>query len=179
VASGDIFTSLQPRDLFYGNGPQQALLERTDGPVGGLPLGKAGVTNKVATAGGDTWYSQFRVNVNGTPLSTGATVQLLWTDDPQNPSPGNVAVVGVSMARLQSGTTDYASVSWGTETTVQLTAPSTPTVATLTAAAVTKANMGTPSAGDFVALRIRRLPNNSSDTHAGRVLLLGASIQDT
>jgi hypothetical protein len=180
MASGDIFANYGTRDLFWGSGSPQAFTERMSGIVGGLPLGRTGIgTSTATTAGGDVYYCTLRIPVNGTPLTTGTTTQLIWTDDASASGATKVAVVGVSMALITSGTTDYNAITWGTETATSLTAPSTATIVTMTASAVTKANMGTPAAGNLVAVRIRRLPNNASDTHPGRVLLLGLSIQDT
>jgi hypothetical protein len=86
-------------------------------------------------------------------------------------------LIDVSAAKITSGTTDLANITFGTETTVSLTAPAT--IETKTSAAIMAANLGSPSAGDLVVIRVRRLPTNSSDTHPGQILLNYISVQDT
>lgn len=173
MATGDVFESLHPRDLV----PQNGLIQdphklRAVGPLGGYPLRKAG---------NDGVYVSFKVPNNGTPLPTGITVEVTTVDDQNtgNGDPGKVFRLGVSGAKVVSGTTNLTTVAMGAETTADVTANATSGIATITSLAITKANLGTPVAGDIVILFLRRVGTHANDTHGGEVLVTNVVIKDT
>jgi hypothetical protein len=171
VASGDVFESVRVRDFIPQNGfTQDPHKLRAVAFTAGYPLRKAD---------NDGFYLVFKVWNNGSPLTTGITVEITTVDDPNNSAPGAVYRLGVSGAKLVSGTTNLGSLVMGTETLVNVTGASTNGVFTTTALAITTANLNTPAAGNLVALYIRRNGGNAADTHTGEILVTNVVIKDT
>lgn len=176
MASGDQFALALPRDFWNGNGPNQQLSERTSGIGAGLPLGR-GVGNP---APGDAWYFFGRIWANGTPLPTGLTFGLLWSDDPDNSNPAGVVRIGISVARIVSGTYNVRTpTAFGTEVLASLTAPATVGIVTLSSVAVANANLQSLAAGEPFAVKVRRVPTDAADTHTGRILIHAMTVRDT
>ena len=181
MASGDVFESIKPKDVFPQNGqPQDSNKLRSVGYLQGYPLRKSGT---------DGFYTTFRVPTNGAPLSTGVTVKLRVVEDPNNTAPGLVYQLGVSGAKVVSGTTNLGTgpnpspanpVAMGAETTATLTAPVTQGIVTELSFAITTANLNTPVAGDDVILYVRRLGTSATDTaQGGELLILSIVVKDT
>ena len=173
MASGDIFTQQQPKDLTPQNGifNEVPLVYPVSagGGVAGVPL------NKLATQG---YQFQCRVWNNGTPLTTGLTVQLALVDDPANSAPPRRAGRGDDQAAGRLG--DYTQTGASTEVTANVTMPATPGQLVTQTIAVAKAAISASlAAGDNVLVQIRRIGTAAADTHQGRVLLTGATVQDT
>ena len=171
MASGDVFESIKPRDFIPQNGVvYDPTKPRQVGQVFGYPLRKAA---------NDGFYCIVRLASNGTPMSTGLTIQVLTVDDPNNADPGKVFQLGVSGARLVSNTTNVGTVAMGAEVTANVTANAASGVVTATSIAIPKASLGNPPAGELLELFIRRVGTASADTHSGEVLVLGVVASDT
>jgi hypothetical protein len=171
MATGDVFDVFRPESYV----PQNGLVSdpnklRTVGYLRGYPLKK--VDN-------DGFYLIVRIPANGTPVPTGLTLKIATVDDPNNASVGLVYRLGISGARLISGTTNVGSVTLGTETTADVTAAATSGIITVTSMAITKANLNTVAASDEVLLYIRRIGTHANDTHTGEVLVLDVTVTDT
>lgn len=115
-------------------------------------------------------------------LSTGATVVLLISDDPNNTLAGKSVVLGVSFAAMGTAGNYYAptTTGLGTEATATVIMPPTAGQTLSVSIAVLVANMPGLAASTFGMLRVRRLGANASDTGGtGVMLLLAASVFDT
>ena len=179
MASGDLLTHVRPAEFTPDNGPQTGFSRiRPAGALVGLPLGKE-----------DGLSFLFQIPVNGTPLSTGLTVELTWVDDPINPQAGGVINLGVEIIPITSGTTTDVDPAYGTnEVQATATIPATAAAFLSTSVAVANAKLSSAAAGNFVLVHIRRAgvynatgaaASASSDTHAGRPYLLGVVVKDT
>lgn len=119
---------------------------------------------------------------SGTSLATGITVSLLLTDDLANPSPGGLATFDIQFAGVTSGTTVENDAAFsGTNDSAQVTMPTGAAngkLKTQVIAAVNAHMAGTVAANAWCLLRVRRNPA-ASDTHTGRIILLGANVVNT
>lgn len=170
MASGDQYAFLQAKDFNAVNGstPFPQLVQVSPG-IWGLPLNKL-----------DTQYyvAEFRA-VAG--LATGLTIQTAIVEDPNttgNTDAGKVVRLGVNFKNLATGadTYDYTT-SAGTEAEFSVTCDATSGEIVLTSTACT--NTDSIAAGGRGLIIIRRIGSSSSDTHKGRVVLMGVSIRDT
>lgn len=169
MASGDQYAFLQPKDFNAVNGstPFPQLVQVSPG-IWGLPMAKL-----------DTQYyvAEFRA-VAG--LVTGLTIQTAICEDPNttNTDAGKVVRLGVNFKKLGTGadTYDYTT-SAGTEAEFSVTCDATSGEVVLTSTACT--NTDSLAAGDRGLIIIRRIGSSSSDTHKGRVVLMGVTIRDT
>ena len=174
MASGDIFTQQQPKDLTPQNGIYNEVPlvypVAAGGGVAGVPMAK------LTTQG---YEFQVRVWNNGTPLTTGITLQFTLVDDPGNPGAGLGVVIGATAKRI-TGSGDFTQTSASTEVTATVTMPATSGQMVTGTIAITKAAISASlAAGDTIIVLIRRIGTNASDTHTGRVLLTGLTVQDT
>ena len=170
MATGDRIDIVAPQRFVTENGSLTMSPLRVVGGVAGFAMAKQ-----------DNSGFQFttRVPTNGTPLSTGLTFQVLLVDDPNNSDPGKVARFGVTVKKLASGTDDLTQTGAGTETAGNATMNATSGVVTALSLAVTTANADSPSAGDLLLVRIRRIGSNAADTHRGVPLVLQVTVSDT
>jgi hypothetical protein len=115
-------------------------------------------------------------------LGIGATVNLLISDDPNNPMPGKFVVIGVNFAPLGVSANYYAptTAALGTEVTATVLMPAVSGQTLPVSIAVPVADMNGLAANAWAMLRVRRLGTNASDTGGpvGRVLLIGAAVID-
>ena len=159
-------------------------------PGGGIddPYGfvAAGVGKGITFPAKQTGSVYFPVRIpNSAALGTGLTFSLLLQDDVLNASAGKVAVFGATVGPITSGTSTFdENATTGplvscTEVTATVTMPSTAGVLINLAIAVPIADMNSLAAGGWAMVRLRRLGTNSSETHVGRVLLLGFDVRNT
>ena len=182
MATTDTISTLTP-DSAYSEG---GVGGPTGGPFGLIDVYNAkGIGFNKSTSAGAVWVRRLPAAAS---LGTGATLVLLVADDPNNPDPGKVAVFGINIAVLGSASLYTASLATntalGTEHTATVTIPADtarPTTGKTAefSNAITVANMGGAAAGSWVMIRVRRLGANASDTHRGRVVLLGGDLRDT
>ena len=170
MATGDRIDIVEPHRYVPENGFPNTAFLRSVGGVVGFPMVKQ-------SASGFQFIT--RVPTNGTPLSTGLTFQLLLVDDPNNSSVGKVAKFGVTAKKLASTTDDLTQTGAGTENTGTATMNATSGIVTALSIALTTANADSPSAGDLVLIRVRRLGTDAADTHTGVVLVVGLTVSDT
>jgi hypothetical protein len=136
-------------------------------PVG---LGKAMRFPKQKTQG---YVYGGKIPANGT-LTTGIKFDFILIDDGSQIALndlGKVAVFGVQVKKLISGTSTLDMASAGTEVTANATLSSTSGVVTVLTIAVTNANLNSATAGDQVLIQFRRVGDNASDTAQGHVLV--------
>jgi hypothetical protein len=108
-------------------------------------------------------------------LTTGVKVDLLVTDDGSDPSDlGKAAVFGVSVKKITSGTsTADPTASAGTEQKATVTLNGTSGVFVVGTVTIAAANLNSAAAGDWIAVRIRRIATDAADLLTGRVLVAG------
>jgi hypothetical protein len=175
AAGGFHPSSLCPQSPGYG-------LEGFGSPYGYVPVGEGKGTGlwKNAASGVIAW---FRVPETVT-LGTGLTVSILLADDVQYPGAGLKPYIGVTVGPIVSGTTTLDEGAAGpfagsTEVAAQVTMPATSGVLVVASFALPNADLNSLAAGSWAAIRVRRLGTNASDTHPGRVVLLGAQVRNT
>jgi hypothetical protein len=118
-------------------------------------------------------------------LATGPTIDLLLADDPNNADPGRVAVLGVTVGLITSGTSTFdedpatGPLAGSTEATGTITLAGAPGVLRTLAIAVPVASMPGVGSSKWCLIRIRRLGLDARDAHRGRVVLLGVDIRNT
>lgn len=169
MATGDRIDIVPPQRFVRENGVPQRDPLMLVGGVLGLPLSKQDNGFQFLT----------RVPTNGTPLSTGLTFQILLVDEPNNSDPGKVVRLGVTVKKIASGTDDLTQTGAGTEGAVNVTMPSTSGVAIVGSVAITTSNADSPSAGDLLLVRVRRIGSNAADTHKGVVCVAQVTVSDT
>jgi hypothetical protein len=171
MASGDIFERYQPQALTSESGRLGQLVPA--GAVSGVRLGKGG-----PTADGSAYLALGKVWANGTPLSTGLTVEVVIVDDANNPDPGAAVVLGATIVPLTSGgvITPPAQTNEATATVTLSSTEGNVTVATIT---VANSKLSSLAAGNNFLLRLRRVSTAVADTHTGAVILLGATVKDS
>ncbi len=172
MASGDIFTQQQPKDLTPQNGifNEVPLVYPVSagGGVAGVPL--------------NSWRRR--------ATSSSAALERHATDDrPHGPAragrrPGQLGRrprrAGPATIKRLAGSGDYTQTGGSTEVTANVTMPATPGQLVTQTIAVAKAAISASlAAGDNVLVQIRRIGTAAADTHQGRVLLTGATVQDT
>jgi hypothetical protein len=114
------------------------------------------------------------------PLGTGFTAVLNLVDDPNAPFGGGTATFDIEYALFVSGTSvPNDALFAGTVDSGQVTMPAvTGKTTQLTITSVIAHASGAVAADTWVFVRVRRKPG-TTDTHTGRILLLGASLRST
>lgn len=121
----------------------------------------------------DGGYTASFVVPTGT-ITTGLTFRFLVTDDGTDASDLGTAVrFGVLAKRMNANATTSFAAGAGTEVAGNITLSSTSGGVAVATIAVTNANLGTPSVGDIVAIRLRRIGSNAGDTCINRVIVVG------
>jgi hypothetical protein len=130
------------------------------------------------------YTSLFRIPKN-LSLATGLTFVLYLTDDGQNASDlGKVVDVGITLLDVTVGPSNFnldtAATELATEVTFTATLAATTGVASITSKAVANAALpASVAAGDLIAIRLRRLGNNTADTCLNRVLVMALAVNNT
>jgi hypothetical protein len=106
----------------------------------------------------------------------GLTADILWLES--TATSGDV-VLGVAVEKDAAGGQNFDSDNFGTESTTTGTTNGTSGIPTKTTVTVTHANMGSPSAGDQVRVRVRRVGSNGSDTMTGDLELSSVHGKET
>lgn len=103
------------------------------------------------------------------------TVKLLWYGD--SATTGDV-VWGASIAALtpETDSTDIETDAWATENTATDSHLGT-TAQRLHTASITVSNLDSIATGDYLALRVRRIGGNGSDTMTGDAQLVGVVVE--
>ena len=123
--------------------------------------------------GDEAGYSATFVVPTGT-ITTGLTFRFIITDDGGDAADlGKAVRFGILAKKLTANATTSFGAAAGTEVAANVTLSSTASGAAVATIAVTNANLGTPSVGDIVAIRIRRISSNAGDTCQGRVIVVG------
>jgi len=170
MASGDVFERLRPIDF---SSEQGGIIGGNNlkgvGKVHALPMGRDGAA---FLALGHVW-------ANGTPLSTGLTVELVVVDDPDNPGAGLVAEFGVTVVPLLTTAGVLTDPATTQEVTGAATVNATEGVVTVISVALANSKLASLAAGNNFVLKVRRISSGASDTHPGRVFVVGVTVKDT
>ena len=167
MASGDIVASVRPVEFVPDGGPVTFNPLRPVGALTGIPLGKE-----------NGFSFLFQVPANGSPLSTGLTATVAIVDDPTSLAPGKVIELGVTIEPFTTSTVDTDPATTY-EVLASCTINATANEPTLTAVAVTNANLSSLAAGNWALCHVRRVGTNAADTHTGRPYCIGVQIKDT
>ena len=146
----------------------------------GVSTGFAGVGFNAGQAAGFGYIGRIPTLYTAT---TGLTFVLALAEDPLNPptTSGKAAVFEITTKALATGTDILTWTTAGTATTGTVTMPTTAanSVFKTLSIAIVAANLGGVVADGWCAIRVRRLGNNASDTHTGRIVLLNVDVRDT
>jgi hypothetical protein len=139
-----------------------------------LPFGARGVPfvkNKAVT------YTQVLKIPGNVTLTTGIKFDFVITDDGKDAGDlGLVAVLGVIVKKLADGTdTLDVTTAGGTEQTATATLSATSGVIKIVTVSVANANLDSAAAGDTIAVQLRRVHDNASETLNGRLVVLGVT----
>lgn len=123
---------------------------------------------------------------NSATLTTGLQVQVVFADNPADPNadPGAVGYFDFTIGPITSGTstldgtTTADALHGSTAVTASLTTASTAGVLKTATVSIPSADLNSLAAGGWFVLRIRRQGTNASDTHTGRVIILGYDVID-
>jgi hypothetical protein len=177
--STELVASLRPVDLQreapLGNSPAVTLVD-SSGDVRGVSLPKY-VTSAQRSYG---YTALVRIPANLT-MGTGLTFKFYLTDDGSNANdPGKKCYIGVTVKRMAADETFDVDTGAGTEQLVSVTLSSTAGGVAIGSLAIANANLDSAAVGDLVLIRIRRKgTDTTNDTCQGRVILMGAEIQNT
>lgn len=151
-------------------------------PYGYIPvgLGKGTGLNTGVVSG---VMVPFQIPYNLT-FTTGLTISMIFAEDALNADPGANAYIGVTAGPIVSNTSTLDESTTGplhasTEVAAAVTLPATTGVLVKLEIAIPNADLNSMAAGEWIALRVRRLGTNVLDTHNGQVVLLGVAVRDT
>jgi hypothetical protein len=174
MASGDTLLHIPASDFFPegGNNPSGA-------EYGLVPVGKSkGLGFNPGLAAGAVACRRVPAAYAAT---TGLTLKLLVSDDPNYPSTGKVAKVGVNCGLLGAATVGSPAdlTTLGTEATATVTLPATSGNTVEVSVPIVKANMGSVVASSWALFRVRRLGNDAADTAPGRLIVHAVTVLET
>ena len=160
-----------PFQLARENGPPWWRDFTPVGKMGGLPM------RKLATE----FYDVLVTIPADATVGTGISVHLFVTDDGADAADlGKVVKFGIAAKKIASDTDtlDLTSAG-GAEQTTTVTLNAAAGVVEIGTVTIANAALDSAGAGDLVALRVRRIGTDATDTCQGRVVLCGAYVWNT